>query len=225
MRSKGSKIVKEGIKKNRCFYLILKKALKVVLPYNQITIFIMEEYLGMIKLFAGNFVPRGWAECNGQLVPIHQASNLFSLVETMYGGDGITTFGLPDLRGRIPVGLGNQPDGDAYKQGVTGGSERIVLTTKHLPEHTHAAKLAMSTAAGDSGTPAADSVLGVPNYPDGRGAANSSLYNKATADVANTKMISVDPAGLPSPDAIDLRQPYIGMRYIICMEGIYPSRT
>ena len=183
----------------------------------------LEEYLGMIKLFAGNFVPRGWAECNGQLMPVHRWENLFSLLDTTYGGDGATTFGLPDLRGRVPVGLGQLGD-NVYAQGVQGGNDKKVLALTNMPEHNHAAKFNMSTAVGDAGTPAADSVLGVPNYPDGRGSANSSLYNKATTDVVNTKMITLDPAGQATPDAIDLRQPYMGLRYIICIEGIYPSR-
>lgn len=185
----------------------------------------MEEYLGMIKIFAGNFIPRGWAECNGQLVPIHQASALYSLLETTYGGDGINTFALPDLRGRVPVGLGQQPGGTTYYQGGTGGNEGVTLAGRHLPEHNHAAKISMSTAVGDATTPAADAVFGIPNYPDGRGQSNSNLYNKATADVVNTKMISLDPSGQAKPDGIDLRQPYMGMRYIICVEGLYPSRT
>lgn len=178
----------------------------------------------MIKLFAGSFVPRGWAECNGQLLSVNRWQNLFSLLETTYGGDGMNTFGLPDLRGRIPVGLGSQPGNADYVQGVAGGTEGIVLTARHLPEHTHAIKLNMNDSAGEVTPPDAASLLGVPNYPDGRGPSNSSLYNKAAANIANTKMITLDPAGLPVTDKIDLRQPYMGMRYIICTEGIYPSR-
>lgn len=185
----------------------------------------MEEYIGIIKLFAGSFVPNGWAECNGQLVPIHQASTLYSILENTYGGDGINTFALPDLRGRIPVGLGAQPGGASYKQGVTGGTEGIVLTDKHLPEHSHTAKFNLSNVAGDAAAPEADSVIGTPNYPDGRGQANSNLYNKTAANVANTKMISVDNAGQAKPNGIDLRQPYMGMRYIICVSGLYPPRA
>jgi microcystin-dependent protein len=220
---KDSKIVKVKVKKIRCLYLYLKNSYQIALPYNQITIYIMEEYLGMIKLFAGNFAPRGWADCNGQLLQIQRFMNLYTLLETTYGGDGVETFGLPNLMGRVPVGLG-QLDGNVYSAGVTGGKDKQALTLKHMPAHNHNVKLNMSTAVGDTGTPAADVVLGVPNYPDGRGSANSSLYNKAVPDVVNTSMVAIDPAGEATPDAIDLRQPYMGMRYIICVEGIYPSR-
>lgn len=185
----------------------------------------MEEYMGMIKLFAGSFIPNGWAECNGQIIEIHRAENLYSILYNIYGGDGINTFALPDLRGRVPVGLGAQPGGETYIQGVGGGKENVALTNKNLPEHNHAARINMSDALGDAAKPDAESVIGIPNYPDGRGQASSNLYNKTAPNVTNTKMISVDSAGQTKPDAIDLRQPYIGMRYIICVQGPYPPRS
>lgn len=222
---KGSKIAKRLLKINRCFYLYLKNGYGIALPYNHIDNYIMEEYIGMIKLFAGTFIPNGWAECNGQLVRIHSSEKLFSIISTTYGGDGMNNFALPDLRGRIPVGLGAQPGGETYSLGKAGGKETFAINPKQLPKHNHAAKISMSSADGDAGAPDAESVFGKPNYPDGRGRANSNLYNKATTDVVNTKMIVLDPSGEDTPETIDVRQPFIGMRYIICMEGLYPPRS
>ncbi|MXN90792.1 phage tail protein [Flavobacterium sp. Sd200] len=184
----------------------------------------MEEYIGMIKIFAGPFIPNGWAECNGQILQIHTADKLYMVIQNTYGGDGMSTFALPDLRGRIPVGLGAQPGGSNYVQGVAGGAETLALSMKHIPSHSHGAKISLSSVNADSGKPEADSVIGMPTYMDGRTLTNSSLYNKAAADVTNTKMISVDTAGEATPTAIDLRQPFIGMRYIICCEGLFPPR-
>lgn len=185
----------------------------------------MEEYLGMVKLFAGTYVPNGWAECNGQLLNIHSSEALYSIIKTTYGGDGMTTFALPDLRGRIPVGLGAQPGGSTYVQGVPGGAETGVLTIKNIPAHSHGAKISLNATNGDSGTPGEDSVIGVPNYMDGREAKISNIYNKANASIKNTKMISVDSAGEAVPTGVDLRQPFIGMKYIICCQGLYPPHS
>jgi len=183
----------------------------------------MEEYLGMIKLFAGNFVPNGWAECNGQLLRISGSDRMFALIGTTYGGDGHTTFALPDLRGRIPVGLGEQPGGETYAQGKTGGTEKVALVAKNLPKVTPVAKFNVGADNADSSTMDADSIIGKPTYMDGRTATNSNLYSKAAVAVSNSKIVTIDPIGQDTPDNVDVRQPYIGMRYIINMNGIYPS--
>src|SRR5690625_4414253 len=98
----------------------------------------MDTFIGTIQLFAFDFVPRGWAACNGQLLPISQHTALYSLLGTQYGGDGRTTFGLPDLRGRVPLGQGQGPGLASYAVGETGGAETTTLTTEQLPAHTHA---------------------------------------------------------------------------------------
>jgi len=185
----------------------------------------MEEFLGTVKLFAGTFIPNGWAECNGQLLNIHSSEALYSIILTTYGGDGMSTFALPDLRGRVPVGLGARPDGSTYGLGDTGGKENVKLTLKNVPAHSHTAKFNLSATNGDSEKPEADSIIGMPNYADGRISINSKLYNKAKADVANAALVTVEPTGEDKPDAIDLRQPFIGMRYIICCQGMYPPHS
>lgn len=99
-----------------------------------------EPYIGEISMFGGNFAPRGWAFCDGQLLPIAQNTALFSLLGTIYGGDGRTTFALPDLRGRVPVHSGNGPGLSDYRVGQRGGSERIILTINQIPSHNHSVK-------------------------------------------------------------------------------------
>ena len=106
----------------------------------------MDEYLGMIKIFAGNFAPRGWAFCSGQILSIHQNTALFSLLGTTYGGNGQTTFALPDLRGRAPIAFGQGPDLSSYALGETGGVEKVTLLTTEIPAHTHALNVSNTNA-------------------------------------------------------------------------------
>ena len=96
-----------------------------------------EPFVGEIRMFAGNFAPRGWAFCDGQLLAVSQNDALFSLLGTIYGGDGRTTFGLPDLRGRIPIHAGNGPGLSDRRLGSKSGSENVTLTTNQIPSHTH----------------------------------------------------------------------------------------
>src|SRR6476620_9997321 len=105
-----------------------------------------EPFIGEIKMVSFNFAPKGWAMCNGQFLPINQNQALFALLGTMYGGDGKTTFALPDLRGRVAVGVGQSGTGTTYDLGSTGGTEVTKLTVGHLPAHSHAVA-ATSTAA------------------------------------------------------------------------------
>ena len=97
----------------------------------------MDEYIGIIKLFAGNFAPRNWALCQGQLLPIAQNQALFSILGTTYGGNGTTNFALPDLRGRTPICFGQGPGLQPYVQGQTGGVETVTLIQTQIPAHTH----------------------------------------------------------------------------------------
>jgi microcystin-dependent protein len=98
----------------------------------------MDPFIGQLMLFAGNFAPRGWAFCNGQLLPINQNTALFSLLGTTYGGDGRNTFGLPDLRGRVPIGMGQGPGFANIQQGEMAGSPTVTLTSAQMPAHNHA---------------------------------------------------------------------------------------
>ncbi|MEX2513981.1 MAG: tail fiber protein [Cyclobacteriaceae bacterium] len=179
----------------------------------------MEEFIGTLKLFAGNFAPRGWAFCHGQLLPINNYSAVFSLLGTMYGGDGRTNFALPDLRGRVPVGFGQGPGLSNYQQGQTGGQESTTLTQGNMPSHNHS--IAVSSTDGSSNNPSgkypAQAVVQVE-----RGAPNLPVNSYGDSGNATLAPQSVGNAGGNQP--FENRQPYLGLNYIICLEGIFPSR-
>ena len=174
-------------------------------------------YLGCIFHFAGNFAPRGYMLCQGQLLSISQNTALFSILGTTYGGDGQVTFGLPDLRGRMPIGQGQGPGLSQIVIGELSGVENVTLTTNNLPAHNHT--LTADTNAASVGTPAgnllADSgggqTAGAPIY------SNSGVPNSAL----NAKSIGVAGSSQPLP----IRNPFLGLNYIICTEGLYPSRN
>lgn len=185
----------------------------------------MEPFLGQIILFGGNFAPRGWAACNGQLLSIAQNSALFSILGTTYGGDGMTTFGLPDLRGRAPIGWGNGPGLSPVQLGEMSGTETTTLTAANLPSHTHPATQNLQVAqgassnGGDTDTPNPGAVPAA--------AGGSAIYSHSTPDTTllpahATGTITVGPTGGNAP--VNNRMPYAGMNYIIALEGIYPSR-
>ncbi len=169
-----------------------------------------DPFLGEIKMFGGNFAPRGWAFCHGQLLGINQNTALFSLLGTMYGGDGRTTFGLPDLRGRVPVGFGRGPGLSNYVQGREGGTETTTLSANNLPAHTHALNLA-TAAEGDS------------NDPAGRLLAQTDArsYSDQGPAVAGGGTMAVTGGSQPANNM----QPYLSMNFIIALQGIFPSRS
>lgn len=173
----------------------------------------MEGTIGEIRLFAGNFAPRSWAFCHGQLIAINQNQALFSILGTTYGGDGRTTFGLPDLRGRVALGAGQGPGRPDYRLGSSGGSTTMTLDVNTLPTHSHPATLQAQTRPGDGTTPAdgASLAAGTPVYTQGAG----NPANLAGLDVGNT--------GNQQP--FSLMQPYLGLNFIICMQGVFPSRS
>lgn len=176
----------------------------------------MEPFLGTIMLFGFNFAPRGWAFCHGQTIAIAQNTALYSLLGTTYGGNGQTTFCLPDLRGRVPVGVGVGPGLSGMTWGEVGGAEAARLTQANLPAHTHAATVNARGAAGTS-----------PNPSGARWAASTARDNQYSPDAANATMaadsVAIGPAGGGQP--FDIRTPYLGMNYCIAIEGIYPSRN
>ena len=112
----------------------------------------MDEMIGIVKIFAGNYAPRGWAFCRGQLLPIGQYKTLYSILGTTYGGDGRTTFALPDLRGRSPISAGNGPGLDPHALGSRGGVERVVLDTAELPAHITTNRVAIESSSGHTST-------------------------------------------------------------------------
>jgi microcystin-dependent protein len=192
-----------------------------------------QSYLGSISGWAPNFAPRGWAFCQGQTLSIAQYSALFSLLGTVYGGNGQTTFGLPNLQGRVPVGAGQSPGTSLYSLGEMAGTESVTLTTAQMPAHTHAAtatataSLPASTAAATLATPAADSVLATANGAAGRSPVDVKIYAPAPGSVnlplTSAATVNIQPAGSSQPFSIV--QPFTVINYIICMEGVFPSRN
>ncbi|WP_255069273.1 phage tail protein [Lacihabitans sp. LS3-19] len=174
----------------------------------------MEPLIAEIKLFGGNFAPRGWAYCDGALLPISQYSALFSILGTMYGGDGRTTFALPDLRGRVPVGPRQGPGLSDYQEGQRGGTETNSLTTSNLPAHTHSMNASNDTAS--VGSPASNSLgtaaRGGTVLPYAPGAANQVAMGSTTGSVGGN---------IP----VNNMQPYLALNYIIALVGIFPSRN
>jgi microcystin-dependent protein len=195
-------------------------------------------YLGSIVIFAGNFAPRGWAYCDGQLLSISQNQALFSILGTTYGGDGRTTFALPDLRGRAAIHAGTGPGLTPRNLGSRSGTEWNYLTSNQLPSHTHSAtvtsitaSLNVSSAAADHQTPAAGDSLAAAVVPAGRTSDPANAYNASAPNVAlNTGSIvatggsvTVMPTGASS--AVNNMQPYEVVHYIIALVGIFPSRS
>ena len=176
-----------------------------------------EPLLGAIFLFGGNFAPRGYMQCQGQLLAIASNTALFSILGTTYGGNGQTTFGLPDLRGRAAVGQGQGPGLPSVDLGEMAGSPTTTLTIGTLPAHTHT----ITVFGAADGRPSADTPLG--NVLDSTGGTN--IY--AAAPDPNTKMnAGMATAALTgSSQPVDIQSPFLGLTYIIATEGIFPSRN
>ncbi|MBX3481855.1 MAG: phage tail protein [Caulobacter sp.] len=180
----------------------------------------MEVYIGTIQPFAFNFAPRGWMLCAGQLLPISQYSALFSLIGTTYGGNGTSTFGLPDLRGRAVVGQGRGPGLSEYVMGEMTGTQTVTLLTTNMPQHNHL--INASSTAGTSPNPA-NNYLAMSNGSD-PGSGNPVDVN-VYAPAANTTMnpMAVGLAGGNQPFSI--LQPLLTVNFCIAVEGIFPSRN
>jgi microcystin-dependent protein len=260
------------------FLLIIKKLFEI-----------MDEFMGVIKLFAGNFAPKGWMFCNGQILSINSNQALFSLIGTTYGGDGTTTFALPDLRSRVPIGAGQGPGLSNYPQGQKGGAEQVTLLEAQMPAHSHPVTLTGAqvsinvtaiatlngvTASGNfpaTTVPVTGGEVTIPVNTTGgtsirhtdpskgllaptAAAAYSTLSNgtyggkgtltkgdvnipqtplklpvsgsvsvpiKATTNVTGGSA-TTSPTG--GKQGVDVRSPYLGLNYIICLYGIYPPR-
>lgn len=184
----------------------------------------MEPFIGQITMFAGNFAPRGWALCDGQLLSIASYSALFSILGTTYGGDGRTTFGLPELRGRVAVHEGNGPGLPPKSLGQKGGSPSIVLNANHLPSHSHNALVtnnltlnaAPATATEEEG---GDNAL-----------ANAMIYADAEPtetmrDGSVSGEVDVTILNTGGNQPVNIEQPYQVVNYIIALVGVYPSRN
>ncbi len=170
-----------------------------------------QAFLGTIRLVGFNFAPVGWGLCQGQTLSISQNSALFSLLGTYFGGNGQTTFNLPDLRGRVGVGQGQGPGLANYDQGQTGGVETVTLTAAQAPAHSHTLMAATNVTAPNPGPSLA---LGTP-------AAAVKLYGAGAPTALAPASIGSFGSGGPHEN----RQPYLGLNYIIALTGIFPSRS
>ncbi len=175
----------------------------------------MDSYIGMIALFGFNFQPVGWAFCDGRLLQISQFDVLFSLLGTTYGGDGQTTFALPDLRGRLALGQGQGAGLSNYVEGQMGGTETVGLTTATMPAHNH--PVLATPEQGNTSSPA-NAFLAVPSESDTEYKLVPSDGSKVTM---NAGMVGLSGTG---PQPFGIVQPVLGTNYCICLEGVYPSR-
>ena len=165
-----------------------------------------QPYVGEIRMFAGNFAPAGWMFCEGQLLPISENETLFQLIGTTYGGDGESTFALPDLRGRLPMHQGN-----GFILAETGGAEEVTLTVSQIPAHTHPRLASSGTAA--STTPGNNLAA----------ATQAATYFNLFDNPANMSAQSIGPVGGSQPHTNF--QPYLCVNFIISLFGIFPSPT
>lgn len=177
----------------------------------------MEAFIGTILIWPISFAPNGWAFCNGQLLNISGNTTLFALLGTTYGGDGVTTFALPDLRGRVPVGVGQGSGLSSYVLGQQAGTETVTLTTAQMPSHTHTAT---ATLRGLNGL--ANQIVPAGNT---LAVATSNQYSTNAPNVdMNNNSIDATIAEAGSGQAHENRQPSLALNYIICLQGIFPSQ-
>ena len=172
-----------------------------------------DPFIAEINMFAGNFAPRGWAFCSGQLLPIAQNTALFSLLGTTYGGDGRTTFQLPDLQGRLALHEGNGPGLAQIRLGQRGGAETAALTVAQMPNHQHTVAAGCSSAGGADANPT--------NHF--RGPDEEDVF--ADSPGANETMKAVTSASIGGGLAHTNVQPYTCVNYIIATQGVFPSRS
>jgi microcystin-dependent protein len=176
-----------------------------------------QPYLGAIFIFAGNFAPRGYQLCQGQILPISQNAALFSILGTTYGGNGTTTFALPDLRGRAPIGQGTGTGLSPVGLGQVGGSQNVSILASNMPQHNHLVNV--STSPGGQPGPANNFIA--PGI-DSQGG-NVLGFNTAATAGNTLAPTSVSFAGQSVP--LSVQNPYLGINYIIAMVGIFPTRN
>ena len=201
----------------------------------------MDTFIGQIIMFAGNFAPRDWAFCDGQLLQISENQSLYSILGTTYGGDGRTTFGLPDFRGRVPIGQGQGNGLTSRRMGEQIGIEDITLSTAQMPIHSHAAETTISGSSVTAKLKASseEGTTNVPlnNYlaqPADVGRSPVNMYESSADIEMASDAIEIDLSAVTANTTTDDTggnsahnniQPSLVMNYIICMNGVYPSRN
>jgi microcystin-dependent protein len=172
----------------------------------------METFIGQIQAFGFNFATRVWSKCEGQLLPISQNTALFSLIGTTYGGDGRTTFALPDLRARSIVGIGNGPGLDTISWGQRGGNVDTTLTTQNLASHNHSVSVGVNKSGGEEDTPVGQVI-----------SSHSEAFNENAQP--GQLLGGVSQANVGNSQAFSNRSPFLGINVCIALTGIFPSRN
>lgn len=181
----------------------------------------MDGVIGFTTLFAGNFAPRNWAFCNGQLMSVAQYPALFQVLSNKYGGDGKSTFALPNLQGRAVVSAGQAPGLSQYNLGQQGGSESTVIYANNMPAHTHKLEVQLVSA-----TSATANTASPANAAYATSASNLYNYEPNTELQAYTGTLTLEATGydpLNTPPAVPYLHPVLGINYIICLNGVFPG--
>lgn len=197
----------------------MKKISLFIALFISLVINAQDPFVGEIRIFAGNFPPRGWAFCDGQILPISQNTALFSLLGTYYGGNGSSTFALPNLNGRTPIGAGQGAGLTDRVLGESGGEDATTLVASELPSHQHA-----MTTSGSVAMPATNAV-GNSDSPAGTHPANvANAYSATAGSSMKTTDYAIELSNTGSSNPHNNLQPYLVVRYIIALQGVYPPR-
>ena len=183
----------------------------------------MDAYIAQIMLFAGNFAPVGWALCNGQLLAVAQYSALFSILGTVYGGDGINTFALPNLQCRFPIHPGTANGLGTIAQGQSAGVPSVTLLQTNLPAHNHLLNVSNASASASNPTGA---LLAQPNTstdPRSPGTPTAGYVPLSSGITGQAAPTAITTTGSGTP--VQILPPYLAINFIICLQGIYPSRS
>jgi microcystin-dependent protein len=184
----------------------------------------MDPHVGEIRIFAGNFAPAGWMMCDGRILPISENETLFQLIGTTYGGDGESTFALPDLQSRVPIHAGTGPDGTTYTLGETGGVESVTLTAQQMPVHNHfgRGKISIPVRGDNPGHLSNPANAGIAVSP---GKKFFSKTESSTGMMAPLDMPGAMTGVAGGSQPHENMQPYLAVNYIISLFGVFPSQT
>jgi microcystin-dependent protein len=180
-----------------------------------------QPYVGQILIFGGNFAPAGWAMCQGQLVPISENDTLFNLIGTTYGGDGQSTFGLPNLQGRVPLHMGQGAGLSSYVIGQASGVESVTLNTQQLPNHNHLVQVSSPNANANANKPANNVVVADEFQNSGKSLFTYAPFNNTNQSALGPQSIGLTGGNQPHEN----RQPLLVLNFIISLFGVYPSPT